>query len=160
MSLHSLSTHRVSRNVVNFQLWVNCLGCPPLTCAAGAGGPLGGAGRAQVPVQGGVGRGQHPAVTQGGGGSGQGLAAQRPSRLVHGIGVGYGHCHVHGEALLRQRRGLQEGDRQRGRSKPKIKPDGSLVSVTASLRESDSAILGVCFNRQIHWCNAGRAERN
>lgn len=104
-------------------------------------------------MQGGVGRGQHPAVTQGGGGGGQGLAAQRPSRLVHGIGVGYGHCHVHGEALLRQRRGLQEGDRQRGRSKPKIKSDGSLVSVTASLRESDSATLRVCFNRQIHWCH-------
>lgn len=86
---------------------------PPLTCAAGAGGPLGGAGRAQVPVQGGVGRGQHPAVTQGDGGGGQSLAAQRPPRLVHGIGVAYWHCHVHGEALLRQRCGLQEGDRQR-----------------------------------------------
>lgn len=117
----ALHTQRASGHVVNFQLSGSFRedGRPPLTCAAGAGGPLGGGGRAQVPVQGGVGRRQHPAVTQGGGGGGQGLAAQRPPRLVHGSGVADRHCHVHGEALLRQRRRLQGGDRQRGRSKPK-----------------------------------------
>lgn len=70
MSLNSLSSHRASSNVVTFSAVGELSGSfredgrPPLTCAAGAGGPLGGGGRAQVPVQGGVGRGQHPAVTQ------------------------------------------------------------------------------------------------
>lgn len=111
-----LDSLRVSSNVVDVHSPGSFRGDtrPPLTCAAGTGGPLGGAGRAQVPVQGGVGRGQHPAVTQGGGGGCQSLAAQRPSRLVHGIGVAYWHGHVHGEALLGQRCRLREGDRQRG----------------------------------------------
>ena len=91
------------------------VGCVPvhrsglgLTCVACAGGPLLGApAGAQVPVEGrGVRRrGQHPAVAQG---------ALADALLVHGgVGVGDGHGHVHGEVLLGQRCGLQEGG-QRG----------------------------------------------
>ncbi|TNN28097.1 hypothetical protein EYF80_061755 [Liparis tanakae] len=55
-----------------------------------------------MPVQRGLWRRQHPAVTQGGGGGCQRLAAQSPPRLVHGIRVGDRHRHMHGEVLLRQ----------------------------------------------------------
>lgn len=83
-------------------------GCCTLTCT---GGPLGSSTWAHIPVQRGLWRGQHPTVTQGGCSCCQGLAAQSPSWLVHGIRIGHRHCHMHGEVLLRQCCGLHEGDK-------------------------------------------------
>lgn len=83
----------------------------PLTCAACTGGPLRASTWAHIPVQRCLWRGQHPTVTEGGCGCCQGLATKSPSRLVHGIRIGYRHCHVHGEVLLRQCCGLQERDK-------------------------------------------------
>lgn len=74
----------------------------PLTCAAFTGGSLRTSAWAQIPVDRCLRRGQHPIVTEGGCSCCQGLAAQSCTWLVHGIGVGYRHGHVHGEVLLGQ----------------------------------------------------------
>lgn len=81
-----------------------------LTCAAFAGGSLRTSARAQVPVDRCLRRGQHPIVAEGGGGCCQGLATQSCTWLVHGVGVGHRHGHVHGEVLLGQRCRLQDTD--------------------------------------------------
>lgn len=74
----------------------------PLTCAAFTGGSLRTSAWAQIPVDRCLRRGQHPIVTEGGCSCCQGLAAQSCTWLVHGIGIGYWHSHVHGEVLLGQ----------------------------------------------------------
>ena len=118
------------------------MGSCPLTCTACTGGPLGASTRAHIPVQRGLWRGQHPTVTQGGGGRCQGLATQSPSWLVHGIRIGHRHCHMHGEVLLRQCCGLQEGDKhtQRYLHTNTLWIHGLMV-VMASLTESDPGVF-------------------
>lgn len=74
----------------------------PLTCAAFTGGPLRTTACAQIPVDRCLRRGQHPIVAEGGCSCCQGLASQSCTWLVHGIGIGYRHSHVHGEVLLGQ----------------------------------------------------------
>lgn len=111
-----------------------------LTCVACTGLSLGASTRANIPVQRSLWGGQQPAVTERGCGCCQGLAAQSPSWLVHGIRVGYRHCHMHGEVLLRQCCRLQGGDKHTHtvcthiKSRLDDESNGSVV-VMASLTE-------------------------
>lgn len=137
--------------ILSTLLWPTDWECCPLTCTACTGGPLGTSIGAHIPVQRGLWRGQHPTITQGGCGCCQGLATQSPPWLVHGIRIGYRHCHMHGEVLLRQCCGLQEGDKHMQifthKHTPNPRSDGSVV-VMASLTERDP--WGFCFHKLIN----------